>query len=290
MVGGGERQAECSPCPLPASVLPAYPRPRAQNYDPWSAGRPRITVDFISDLDAEAEDRRMVENALAKLDEDKGAGGEVAAGAEAGGAVPADSAAVRAAAVFADHENLAKEDAKAATEAREAIQLRNIFSLSRHGKYREVEEMLNSPDWTLGVDAKDAQGNTLLMVAAQNNNKRIAKLALRRGAQINEQNVRRARACSPAPVPPLAASLLTPPPPRAHVDPARSWPAKRRCTTASHTASSSWATTSSPRARTTRCSMRRASRATRASPRRTCGRRVNAGLSGRRALRCTVSA
>lgn len=168
----------------------------AQDYDPWSAGRPRITVDFISDLDAEAEDRRMVENALAKA-----GGREVAPDAEEGGAAPASSAAVKAATLFADHENLAKDDAKAATEAREAIQLRNIFSLARHGKYREVEELLNSPDWTLGVDAKDAQGNTLLMVAAQNNNKRIAKLALRRGAQINEQNVRLAPADAPTPSP-----------------------------------------------------------------------------------------
>lgn len=36
-------------------------------------------------------------------------------------------------------------------------------------------------------------GNTLLSIACQNNNKRIAKLCLRRGADINTQNVRLAR-------------------------------------------------------------------------------------------------
>lgn len=53
-----------------------------------------------------------------------------------------------------------------------------------------MPQMLNSPDWTLNIDAMDATGNTLLSVACQNNNKRIAKLCLRRGADINTQNVR----------------------------------------------------------------------------------------------------
>lgn len=42
----------------------------------------------------------------------------------------------------------------------------------------------------LPIDAKDPMGNTLLSVACQNNNKRIAKLCMRRGADINTQNVR----------------------------------------------------------------------------------------------------
>jgi ankyrin repeat protein len=52
------------------------------------------------------------------------------------------------------------------------------------------EQMLNSPDWTLPIDSKDIMGNTLLSIACQNNNKRIAKLCMRRGADINTQNVR----------------------------------------------------------------------------------------------------
>ncbi|ETN06432.1 hypothetical protein PPTG_13759 [Phytophthora nicotianae INRA-310] len=72
---------------------------------------------------------------------------------------------------------------------KESEQLDTIFSLCRHGKYDEVELLLNSPDWSIGIDAKDATGNTLLSVACQNNNKRIAKLCLRRGADINTQNL-----------------------------------------------------------------------------------------------------
>ncbi|EEY54808.1 uncharacterized protein PITG_08363 [Phytophthora infestans T30-4] len=72
---------------------------------------------------------------------------------------------------------------------KESEQLETLFSLCRHGKYDEVELLLNSPDWSLGIDAKDSTGNTLLSVACQNNNKRIAKLCLRRGADLNTQNL-----------------------------------------------------------------------------------------------------
>ena len=38
------------------------------------------------------------------------------------------------------------------------------------------------------VDAEDERGNTLLLVAAQNSNKRMVELLLARGASINQQN------------------------------------------------------------------------------------------------------
>jgi ankyrin repeat protein len=40
----------------------------------------------------------------------------------------------------------------------------------------------------VSVDAVDEFGNTVLIVAAQNNNKRICKAVLRRGANIRHQN------------------------------------------------------------------------------------------------------
>ena len=64
-----------------------------------------------------------------------------------------------------------------------------LCSFVRHGKYREIEDMINNPDWTLPIDFCDDAGNTLLMIACQNGNKRIAKLCLRRGSQINKQNL-----------------------------------------------------------------------------------------------------
>ena len=38
------------------------------------------------------------------------------------------------------------------------------------------------------VDAEDSKGNTLLLVAAQNSNKRMVEVLLARGASINHQN------------------------------------------------------------------------------------------------------
>ncbi len=90
---------------------------------------------------------------------------------------------------FADQTGLDMMAADAAQAAKEAADLEYVMSACRHGKYGELEEALTGPDWTLPIDAKDAAGNTLLQVACQNGNKRIAKLALRRGADINAQNL-----------------------------------------------------------------------------------------------------
>ncbi|KAG7395803.1 hypothetical protein PHYBOEH_003170 [Phytophthora boehmeriae] len=133
-------------------------------YSPWSAGRAVFATQFIGDLMLRPE---LIQQNL----EGTASSTPTATKAEA--------------------------PTKAAVEKRDAVsqavkekeQLDNIFSLCRHGKYDEVELLLNSPDWTLGIDAKDSTGNTLLSVACQNNNKRIAKLCMRRGADINTQNL-----------------------------------------------------------------------------------------------------
>jgi ankyrin repeat protein len=61
----------------------------------------------------------------------------------------------------------------------------DIFSLARHSRAVELENLLLKG---VDPDSKDNNGNTILLVAAQNGNKRIAKLALRYGAQINMFN------------------------------------------------------------------------------------------------------
>ena len=65
------------------------------------------------------------------------------------------------------------------------LQKWNIFSYARHNKYAELETLFIEG---LNPDSKDQNGNTILIIAAQNDNKRIVKLALRYGAQINMQN------------------------------------------------------------------------------------------------------
>ncbi|KAG2529429.1 hypothetical protein BBO99_00007006 [Phytophthora kernoviae] len=63
----------------------------------------------------------------------------------------------------------------------------NLFSAARHNRLDSVIYML---DQGVPVNSRDAFGNTLLSIACQNGLKRIAKLALRRGANINKQNNR----------------------------------------------------------------------------------------------------
>ncbi|KAG7397160.1 hypothetical protein PHYBOEH_001209 [Phytophthora boehmeriae] len=63
----------------------------------------------------------------------------------------------------------------------------DLFSAARHNRLDSVIYML---DQGVSVNSRDAYGNTLLSIACQNGLKRIAKLALRRGANINRQNNR----------------------------------------------------------------------------------------------------
>lgn len=64
-------------------------------------------------------------------------------------------------------------------------QVPDIFSLTRHNHYSEVERLL---DHGFSANLQDIHGNTVLIIACQNGLKRLAKLALRRGADIDMQN------------------------------------------------------------------------------------------------------
>lgn len=88
-----------------------------------------------------------------------------------------------------DKEGLRKMEAEASQQTKLAADFAQLESWARHGKYREIEDAMNQPDWSLPIDFQDEIGNTLLHVCAQNGNKRIAKLCLRRGASIATQNL-----------------------------------------------------------------------------------------------------
>jgi ankyrin repeat protein len=64
-------------------------------------------------------------------------------------------------------------------------EIENLFSAARHGRVDEIERLLSMG---IPVDVKDAYGNTVLTVACQNGNKRVAKTVLRRGANLNTRN------------------------------------------------------------------------------------------------------
>lgn len=65
--------------------------------------------------------------------------------------------------------------------------VQDIFSLARHNRIREVTALL---DRGVPVDIRDKFGNTILIVACQNGLKRMAKLALRRGCDIDARNLK----------------------------------------------------------------------------------------------------
>mmetsp|Transcript_11806 Transcript_11806/g.15423 ORF Transcript_11806/g.15423 Transcript_11806/m.15423 type:complete len:229 (+) Transcript_11806:169-855(+) len=63
----------------------------------------------------------------------------------------------------------------------------DIFSYARHNRVEDLERLL---DAGMPINIRDQYGNTVLAVACQNGHKRSAKLALRRGADINARNYR----------------------------------------------------------------------------------------------------
>lgn len=138
----------------------------AIGFDPWSAGREVLRTEFISQV-IEGDDllspgeRQFAANlrersSFAILD------GDV---------------------IYQRQENSAVNDGMMA----ENFEL--VCRYVRHGKYSELENVINDNDWSLPIDYVDGAGNTLLMISCQNGNKRIAKLCLRRGGTINLQNM-----------------------------------------------------------------------------------------------------
>jgi len=61
----------------------------------------------------------------------------------------------------------------------------DIFSLARHGRVDEIEDMLMNGT---AVNQTDEHGNSILAIGSQNGSKRVVKLALRFGADINGVN------------------------------------------------------------------------------------------------------
>jgi ankyrin repeat protein len=61
----------------------------------------------------------------------------------------------------------------------------DLFRFARHGRCDEIDRILNKG---IPIDVRDEYGSSLLIIACQNGNKRVAKLVLRRGANINGRN------------------------------------------------------------------------------------------------------
>ncbi|CAD7945242.1 unnamed protein product [Amoebophrya sp. A25] len=64
-----------------------------------------------------------------------------------------------------------------------------VFSAARHGKHKVVEDcLLQEEGYFDPLNTVDHHGNTLFHIACQNGNKKIGKLAIKYGGDMNKQN------------------------------------------------------------------------------------------------------
>ena len=63
-----------------------------------------------------------------------------------------------------------------------------IFSAVRNGRVSEAQEILVHNSAEFDVDTRDSFGNTVLIVAAQNNRKRVTKMCVRAGVPLDARN------------------------------------------------------------------------------------------------------
>jgi hypothetical protein len=159
---------------LPVSRAVGRVKPRSAaidwltiGFDPWSAGKSPLSAEFISTL-ATKEEQLFDQSKLA----------EVKLRSANDGVIDVN-----------DTEGLLDQKQEVIKAARIAEDFKKACSMARHGKFVEVEELMNQPDWNVPMEYQDELGNTLLHIAVQNGNKRMVKLCLRREANVNAQNL-----------------------------------------------------------------------------------------------------
>ena len=135
----------------------------AVGFDPWSAGKDPLSSEFVSTMLAKAETFQEGKKSTTNTSE------------------PFID--------LIDRVGTSEQNRKTNEENVLEQEFREMCSYVRHGKYRELEDRMNEPDWNLPIDYVDVGGNTLLLISCQNGNKRIAKLCLRKGSNINKQNL-----------------------------------------------------------------------------------------------------
>ena len=97
--------------------------------------------------------------------------------------LPAHPSATSAAAAANENGQRDYEFAERGTLPRSKPNL-NVFSLARHGRHRELENLLLG----IPIDTVDENGNSILHIGAQNGKKKVVKLALQYGANVNSEN------------------------------------------------------------------------------------------------------
>lgn len=143
------------------------------NFDPWSAGRNPLGTEFVPSLMAKAD--KLLSGGAVKAQEDIES--------------MRDKTLNGAFAAVIDEAGLQQQRAEVSRSMLLSQDFKKLCSMCRHSKFQDAEALMNQPDWNVPIDYQDDQGNTLLHVVAQNGNKRLVKLCLRRGANLNVQNL-----------------------------------------------------------------------------------------------------
>jgi len=143
------------------------------HFDPWSAGKNPLSTEFVPSLLEKAE--TFVEGGPAKAAEEFQ---QLRNNALQGAFVTVE-----------DEAGLAQQRAEISKAEHIASDFKKVCSLCRHSKFADAEQLVNQPDWSVPIDYQDDQGNSLLHIVAQNGNKRMVKLCMRRGAALDLQNL-----------------------------------------------------------------------------------------------------
>ena len=135
---------------------------REISFDPWSAGKDLLTIEFIPRLST----------GLSTVE----------------GTLDSTFQTMISPSVKQNFSTSLFRDQRDSDEERNLNVFSRISRCIRHGNFAEMDSLLNDSDWKVPIDYTDDVGNTLLMLCCQNGNKRMVKLCLRKGSDINKQN------------------------------------------------------------------------------------------------------
>jgi ankyrin repeat protein len=85
-----------------------------------------------------------------------------------------------------DDDDVSDDDGDEDYSAGKPAHVRELFTRARNNRHHDVEQMLTMG---MAVSSGDRFGNTVLHVACQNGDKKMAKIALRWGADIDARNM-----------------------------------------------------------------------------------------------------
>ena len=138
----------------------------AIGFDPWSAGKDLLTIEFIPKLT----------QSTSQLDDSNHGNDDLFH----------DS--LRSFTDFSGGPPSLSHQRQDKSERKNIAMFDKIARCIRHGNFPEMDTLMNEASWKVPIDYTDDVGNTLLIICCQHGNKRMVKLCLRKGCDMNKQN------------------------------------------------------------------------------------------------------